>query len=501
MGTTRMSDDATVFFIGDRYLVRLPPDEDPDDGEPPAQSPTFIAPPSAAFAEAGVGSDGLALSVVRERELELRAQADDVGEPLSVSYIWSAFEAGGKPVRFVPNGTNAAQTTTAHFEAPGEYILTVTARAATGAAAVESIAVAVVPAVAVVEVSPWVGELKVGESLQFSVAAYDQFGGLLVGDTETAIWIPQGGGTVDASGLFTATSAGGPFELTATIGAQVGQAAILVGAAPADLFFENLLQLYDGSGKSVAVKTVPEGLPVAVTYNGEARVPVEAGSYAVEAHILDVNFAGHATAVLVIERPQFDLVVSASPAEGGSVAGSGLFDAGVLTSISATPATGWRFVRWSGPGVSDQGMASSAVLLEEPTFATAMFELIPPYETWAAARNLSAAAADPYADPDGDGMVNLFEYATGGDPMVPGIAAVTVSQSGGALRLTYDRIADPSLTYTVETASSLSGPWTQLIAAGNPSTGAANVEGPVTVVDSVPLDAQPKRLLRLRVSH
>jgi hypothetical protein len=71
--------------------------------------------------------------------------------------------------------------------------------------------------------------------------------------------------------------------------------------------------------------------------------------------------------------------------------------------------------------------------------------------------------------------------------------------AGNFLALTYTRIADTTLTYTVESSSDLVT-WSTVATANNPSTGAANVSGAVTVTDTV--TASPgRRFLRLKVSH
>ncbi len=106
-------------------------------------------------------------------------------------------------------------------------------------------------------------------------------------------------------------------------------------------------------------------------------------------------------------------------------------------------------------------------------------------------------AADT-ADGDNDGLANLIEYATGSNPTVPSTGAVQVGRSVDGLRLTmtYNRVADSSITYTVEgTTDIVAGPWTTV----NTTTGVA--AGTVVVEDNVAISAQARRFLRLRITY
>ncbi len=114
---------------------------------------------------------------------------------------------------------------------------------------------------------------------------------------------------------------------------------------------------------------------------------------------------------------------------------------------------------------------------------------------------LAEGAAAHEADPDGDGVVNLMEYALSRDPAGADVAPATVlsRDAQGRLVLSYSRIADPALVYTVEVSADLLT-WQTLSVAGNPSTGAANLAGEVVVTDPTSAGAA-RRFLRLRVAR
>jgi len=72
--------------------------------------------------------------------------------------------------------------------------------------------------------------------------------------------------------------------------------------------------------------------------------------------------------------PTFTVDVSAAPDEGGSVSGAGSYRSGRTARLTATPATGYRFVRWIGDA---SGTASSVRLtVNDDKTATAVFDVI-----------------------------------------------------------------------------------------------------------------------------
>ncbi len=97
-----------------------------------------------------------------------------------------------------------------------------------------------------------------------------------------------------------AVQAGGPNHLPAS-----AEQTLVVTKATATLVLGQLLTRFDGRPKSVSVTTTPADLPVTVTYAGSAVPPAAVGSYAVVATVDDANYAGTASATLVIDRRAF----------------------------------------------------------------------------------------------------------------------------------------------------------------------------------------------------
>lgn len=96
----------------------------------------------------------------------------------------------------------------------------------------------------------------------------------------------------------------GSYNVLATINENnyVGSAnaTLEITPATADISFSDLMQVYDGNGKSVSATTSPQGLNLDITYDGSTVLPVDAGSYEVIAIINELNYVGSSTTTLVI---------------------------------------------------------------------------------------------------------------------------------------------------------------------------------------------------------
>jgi len=98
------------------------------------------------------------------------------------------------------------------------------------------------------------------------------------------------------------------------------------------------------------------------------------------------------------------------------------------------------------------------------------------------------------ADPDGDGQSNLLEYALGTNPNQAGSLPVTVARSGEYLTLSFNRIADATLVYSIQASDNLAS-WSTVT-----TYPAFTSAGSTTYTDTVSLNSQPRRFLRLVVT-
>lgn len=88
----------------------------------------------------------------------------------------------------------------------------------------------------------------------------------------------------------------------------------VMAKAAAAVSLENLEHLYDGTPKSATATTVPAGLAVVITYDGQPTAPTAPGSYLVEAAVEDAEYEGQVSATLTIHALEAPNNVSATPA-------------------------------------------------------------------------------------------------------------------------------------------------------------------------------------------
>lgn len=146
----------------------------------------------------------------------------------------------------------------------------------------------------------------------------------------------------------------------------------------------------------------------------------------------------------------------------GSVSGLaelGSYPVGTTAQLTAVPAPGWVFSRWSG--ASDATTAATSIVMNEADSVTAHFVL--PLATWKGQKFTAGELADPAvsgddADPDNDGVTNWREYLHGSHPKQAGSKGVSpVTLENGFMRVVYTRNlgAEGGATLVCEAARSL----------------------------------------------
>jgi hypothetical protein len=159
--------------------------------------------------------------------------ADDGGES-SLTYSWSA--TGPATVTFSPNASHAAASATATFSKAGSYVLRATISDAEGQTVTSDVSVSVGQSLTSLAVSPGTATVSPGGRQTFSATARDQFGAPLTQQPTTS-WTVSGGGTIDASGVFSAgSSTGGPFTVTGTASGKSGTASVTVSTLGTALY-------------------------------------------------------------------------------------------------------------------------------------------------------------------------------------------------------------------------------------------------------------------------
>jgi hypothetical protein len=215
-------------------------------------------------------------------------------------------------------------------------------------------------------------------------------------------------------------------------------------------------------------------------------------------------------------------VITTQPVSVTVTAGTG---AGFTVAASGTPTLQWQrqnsgSTTWTNisgatnatyaftPATTDTGAKFRAIATNIVSSATSNAALLtvtsPPasaLETWRTTRFTTAQLANPAisgptADPDGDDLPNLLEYALARDPLAPESEPhVRITNIAPSLAIEFLR-ARSDLTYTVEASSDLA---TWEVIATNP--GAVSATVPVTVTDPVPASPTTlRRFLRLHVN-
>lgn len=157
--------------------------------------------------------------------------ADELGEgTLSYSWVAIAKPAGAADPSFSANGSNAAKATTATFTQAGSYAFEVTITDLGGATATSSVSVTVDQTATALNLSPSNVILAGGGTQQFTASIVDQFGIALAAQPSVS-FSSSGSGSINATGLYTATQSDGGASITATSGSLTSNASVLINNA------------------------------------------------------------------------------------------------------------------------------------------------------------------------------------------------------------------------------------------------------------------------------
>ncbi len=127
--------------------------------------------------------------------------------------------------------------------------------------------------------------------------------GFINGDTSTVLSTP-----VVATTSASATSPVGTYPIVPAGGAAANYSlsyvngSLAVTSATAPVTLGNLTQVWDGAAEPATGTTMPPGLAVTLTYDGNVAVPQTAGTYTVVGTINDSNYQGSATGSFVIDK-------------------------------------------------------------------------------------------------------------------------------------------------------------------------------------------------------
>lgn len=153
---------------------------------------------------------------------------DQNGNPIDSTYNWRV--SGGGTID--ETGVFTATTN------GGPFTITAESESISGSAVVN---VTAQPVLDQIVVSSPTGSVAVGNTMQFTAEGFDQFGGSIA--IPSLSWRVSGGGTIDESGLFNATTIGGPYVITASTGSISATSQLSVTEQLSHLVFDDFNQI------------------------------------------------------------------------------------------------------------------------------------------------------------------------------------------------------------------------------------------------------------------
>jgi len=270
--------------------------------------------------------------------------------------------------------------------------------------------------------------------------------------------------TFTYAGSPTAPTNAGSYAVVGTIDdanyAGSASGTLVVAKATAPVTLGSLAQTYDGNARNASATTNPASLSVTFTYGGSPTAPTNAGNYAVVGTINDTNYAGSGNGSLVVAKATASVTLSGlTPTYDGSPK---------PVTATTTPAGLTVNITYDGSPAAPTNHGSYAVVasiddINHTGTGNATLTIGgQSAEDWRTQHfttgQISAGLAADDADPDGDGIKNLAEYALGLDPLSRSAPLLPTRDANG-LTLTFTRPKNlPGVTYGAESTDSL-GSW------------------------------------------
>ncbi len=265
--------------------------------------------------------------------------ADDAGEA-GLTYTWSvtSVPAGAADPTFSANASNAAKNSVATFSKAGVYGFLVTVVDGDGGSTTSSVSVTVNQTVTSIAVSPLTPTLGRGGTQQFSANSTDQFGDA-VSPAPTYDWSATGG-TINSSGLYTASSALGTFSVTATVGAVSNSTSVTVVNASPTIATPASANPSPATGTTTALSVLgaDDAGEAGLTYTWSlTSVPSGAAN---PTFSVNASNAAKSTVAAFSKAGNYSFLVTVADAEGGSTTSSVNVTVNqTVTSIAVSPST------------------------------------------------------------------------------------------------------------------------------------------------------------------